>query len=666
MNNIFRIAVLATALLFSITSAAYPNVSIHNDTEYKASATVTYQGCPSDYIDFEPGQTVTVKSRGFLGWCLVLDIYGSLHGSPVSLDAEKKEGLAKQLSKKASDIKSYAPEGRKELFSYVSDGTGYSKFFIKAFGGGYKILSEAEDTALKDKGTHKSPGFRFENNTIWPVAFSLDQVGCLHHAVIPAATVENGKLVPGVFNQDTGAVWFTLRASIKPDGADHGEWECAQPIVDLVVQAALTVATAGSVTGLVGASNLAKVAATSGFKAANIAYQAGKAVSGAQWALSIAKTVSVNTGKLIAANLGEDYQNSLGFPNTDVVLYGQYAGYSAPFQCDAMPIYEITGGPVFNTTADGELVLESGMPFSIRKTNTCGNNMMFGSLTAATTETYTVQNNTTRASPFPKRPMTSVRIEYDCALGGIDFENTNSPLMYVFYQGNKEVQRTLMPGGAGTLACGHHSLDALGRVEIELENRIDASLISAVEIRNEGKDPMPDTVNFINSFMIDELDFQIIKYNRGCTYPEARTLSYARPEIEFFTNLVDGFKIVHDIGTYTFEERKLKTAYIEQQCWENKTDERVVARRHHGAEGGKGFCLNSSAKLPSIWTGKAEGCHVGVKFNMNSDEAWVVSKSSAQNSDRSYDARLAQHQREVDAQIHAAKAAALAKSKPKL
>ena len=53
------------------------------------------------------------------------------------------------------------------------------------------------------------PGFFFVNETDWPIAYSIEQYECLYHDVIG---VGEAMRVP------TGAVWFTLRFSIQPDG----------------------------------------------------------------------------------------------------------------------------------------------------------------------------------------------------------------------------------------------------------------------------------------------------------------------------------------------------------------------------------------------------------------------------------------------------------------
>src|SRR5207249_257510 len=71
----------------------------------------------------------------------------------------------------------------------------------------------------------------------WPLAISLNQVGCLYH----------DNVNPGeVFDRSTGAVWFTIKASVNPSGKDPtSDWDCVKPVAAIVGAVALAAATGG-------------------------------------------------------------------------------------------------------------------------------------------------------------------------------------------------------------------------------------------------------------------------------------------------------------------------------------------------------------------------------------------------------------------------------------
>jgi hypothetical protein len=72
----------------------------------------------------------------------------------------------------------------------------------------------------------QSPGFEIYNGTIWPLQIALKQVGPLYYGIVQ----------PGqYFRRDTGAVWFTINASIALDGKEHiSDWDCVWPVAAIV------------------------------------------------------------------------------------------------------------------------------------------------------------------------------------------------------------------------------------------------------------------------------------------------------------------------------------------------------------------------------------------------------------------------------------------------
>jgi hypothetical protein len=197
----------------------------------------------------------------------------------------------------------------------------------------------------------KSPGFYITNKTKWPISIALSQVGCLYYQ-----TIRPGQ----VFKRNTGAVWFTIQATVQPDGKEQRtDWDCVAPVAAVVGAVLLAAATAG------GGVFLAAPAA--GGALAPIATGAGITVSGAALAagtVAATKALAITVGVVIAKN---------GSAN----LVGQYAGPEWPFRCNQMPTYEIVGGPDQPIRLpDGGLILEPGTPLRIIKVNDCGNSMM--------------------------------------------------------------------------------------------------------------------------------------------------------------------------------------------------------------------------------------------------------------------------------------------------
>jgi len=283
----------------------------------------------------------SAKSRGA---CLVTKITGSLSGRPKSLKRSRKS-YGEKLA----------------VVPYASTGTSYSKYKVSAFSGSYRIFSEQEFNKVTDTRPGKSPGFYFMNYTDWPIAYSIDQLGCLYYGIVP--TGSKGK--PGLRKVDTGAVWFTLRMHIQPDGkSPQSDWDCVEPVADLIGDVAMAIFTGGAAT-------TAKLGAKAGVKA-GIKAGIKKAAKGIT--LSMVKDYSKEQlGKLLKKS-------------SSVVMYGQYAGYPWPTQCGTMPRYAITDGPKVFLDRTGNAYIGQNVPFKVKKTNTCGNKMMSSSATQVTGE----------------------------------------------------------------------------------------------------------------------------------------------------------------------------------------------------------------------------------------------------------------------------------------
>jgi hypothetical protein len=326
-RRVFTLLAVAITLHAATASAqSYPVAEIRNNSPYPVSGTVEYVSalCSNDRYSVGAGQIWRAGSRGL---CLIRNITGAFPGGTPPRNGETMQ-----------------------VASYTSSGTSYAVFRIEAFGDRYRIFSLNEFAQNSRTDSRQSPGFRFVNDTPWPVAFSLDQVGCLYHDVIPARDPAGN---PGVMVRSTGAVWFTLRMHIQPDGVNpQTDWDCAEPVVELVGDVALAALTGGA-----GAA-----AAAPKFVAKQVAKEAIKAA-----VKTSVKELAKNGAQQIGRYLVENGSISMG---------GQYAGYDWPFRCDAMPEYRITGGPGIARTEEGEIYLLPGPPFTVAKTNTCGDDMM--------------------------------------------------------------------------------------------------------------------------------------------------------------------------------------------------------------------------------------------------------------------------------------------------
>lgn len=329
--NFIRMIIISLPLmaLFSVSAHAYPTAKVTNNTPFTAKGTVHYALCKHDNFTVKAGEKWHAHSRGA---CLITKITAKLSGDP-----------------------SHNGPKLKSVTTYKSSGTSYSNFFIQSAGNNYRVYSDHE---YKREVTNKdmSPGFMIKNNTQWPLAIALSQIGCLYHGV-----VQPGK----TFRRKTGAVWFTIEASIQPDGKDPRDtWDCIAPVAAIVGAVVIAAATAGA-----GAFIAAPAVAAGSAAAAlgGIATSTAMTVSAAALAAGATTTatgLAAAVGKVIATN-GKG------------TVKGQYAGYAWPFRCKKMPTYEISGGPAEpKKLPDGGYYLEAGTPLKIKKTNNCGNDMM--------------------------------------------------------------------------------------------------------------------------------------------------------------------------------------------------------------------------------------------------------------------------------------------------
>jgi hypothetical protein len=316
---------------------AYPKANIHNRVPYAGQMIVRYAACKSDV--FHIGASRLDKTGKLFeaineapstrGGCLITSIEANLN----------------------------IPGGKK-VTSYSSSGTAYSNFIIAPTGTDIRVYSYDELVKVESASHEgKSPGFAITNNTIWPVAVALEQVGCLYY----------GTLKPGqTFNRNTGAVWFTIKANIQADGKEpRTDWDCVKPVAAVVGAVLVSAATAGvaafaalPASGAAAAA-LAPIATSSAVIIGSAAGGAGLVTAGTGLAVAVRRALEANGGASIS---------------------GQYAGGDWPFRCDQKPTYSITGGwgkPGFKIVGkDTSYAVDPGTPMVIQKTNTCGNSLM--------------------------------------------------------------------------------------------------------------------------------------------------------------------------------------------------------------------------------------------------------------------------------------------------
>lgn len=211
----------------------------------------------------------------------------------------------------------------------------------------------------------KTPGFIIKNETIWPLQISLNQVGPLYFDVIK----------PGEsFVRDTGAVWFTIKASIIFDDKDKiTTWDAVWPIGAITASVLLTVVTAGSAAYAAGPAIAAAGGATGAIAGATTGLSAGaliatsaaaQALVGAGFSagasLVVAGAVVGGTTTALTATVSAALKDIFKKENSAVSEAGCYAGAPWPFRGTVTP-YRVTGGPTYRQSAqivDGKPAVE--------------------------------------------------------------------------------------------------------------------------------------------------------------------------------------------------------------------------------------------------------------------------------------------------------------------
>lgn len=193
----------------------------------------------------------------------------------------------------------------------------------------------------------KSPGFIIHNDTIWPLEISLRQVGPLYW----------GLYQPGeTFQRRTGAVWFTIRATIALDGKQHiTEWDAIWPIASIVGSVAI-----GALTGGFGAFAAAgSIAASTTVTATITTGMASILVGGGVPALEAIVVSGAVLGALAPGAATSAIAGVFTKANASVQKMGCYAGPPWPFN-QRIHQYHITGGPTLSGRDDGKIDLVPG------------------------------------------------------------------------------------------------------------------------------------------------------------------------------------------------------------------------------------------------------------------------------------------------------------------
>jgi hypothetical protein len=187
-------------------------------------------------------------------------------------------------------------------------------------------------------------GFDITNNTIWPLEISLRQIGPLYWGVTNPGTT---------FRRSTGAVWFTIQATISLDGKGHiTEWDAVWPIASVVGALAIgaltggygAFAVAGSIASSIGSLSIAGITASmaSTLIAGGVAATEAIVISGA--------TLGALTSSAATTALAGIFSRQ----NASVSEAGCYAGWSGHKK------WTISGGPTFKPLPDGKIELVPG------------------------------------------------------------------------------------------------------------------------------------------------------------------------------------------------------------------------------------------------------------------------------------------------------------------
>jgi len=218
----------------------------------------------------------------------------------------------------------------------------------------------------------KSPGFLIKNDTIWPLQVSLNQVSPLYYGIVQ----------PGeTFERTTGAVWFTIKASVFFDEKDRiTAWDAIFPIASIVGTVVLTAVTAGAAAYAAGPAIAAAGGATGAVSGATVTGLSSTALAGvtaastqlvgagfsAGAALSVGGAIVGGGGAALSATGQAALKDIFSTSNTSVSKAGVYAGPPWPFR-NSVRTYHITGGPIYRPgpVVNGEKTVEL-VPQSMR------------------------------------------------------------------------------------------------------------------------------------------------------------------------------------------------------------------------------------------------------------------------------------------------------------
>ena len=214
----------------------------------------------------------------------------------------------------------------------------------------------------------KTPGFVIKNDTIWPLQISLNQVGPLYFDVIQ----------PGeYFVKDTGAVWFTIKASIFLDEKTRiTDWDAVLPVAEIVGTVILAAVTAGAAAyaagpalaaagaaGVSGVTGLSSAGALATATAASTLVGAGFSATSA---LVIGGVVVGGTGAALTSTATAALTDIFKTENISVSKPGCYAGEPFPFETEITP-WRITGGPTYRKGPGESQVDVVGCPLIIEQ-----------------------------------------------------------------------------------------------------------------------------------------------------------------------------------------------------------------------------------------------------------------------------------------------------------
>lgn len=213
----------------------------------------------------------------------------------------------------------------------------------------------------------QTPGFIIKNETIWPLQISLNQTGPLYFDVIQ----------PGEsFVRDTGAVWFTIKASIFLDEKNRiTNWDAILPVGVIVGSVILSAVTAGAaayasgpalaaagIAGVSGVSGLSSASALATATAASTLVGAGFS-AGASLVIGGAVVGAVGTAltHTVTAALTDIFKTE----NISASEAGCYAGPPWPFRETVVP-WRITGGPTYKKLRENQVTV-IGNPLKIHR-----------------------------------------------------------------------------------------------------------------------------------------------------------------------------------------------------------------------------------------------------------------------------------------------------------